>query len=192
MVRPSGWFGLIVVVAAFVLGGCQSNMITAQGMTVRSADLKGQAPEQLAGAIAIENVSGGMGGTNASGVPEVSNDDLKTALMNSLQTAGLFSQTGSPRFKVKAKLLSFLGEKASGTFDTAVSSAIHYTVTDTSGAVVFDEVIQVTHTARQGDSAIELTRIRIAMEGAARKNIATFIGKLSATQLGSAKAAASN
>jgi hypothetical protein len=175
---------LVACIAAFPLLGCQSNLITAQGMAVRSADLKGPAAGELATAIAIDEVSGGGAGTDVSGMPSVSNEDLKTALINSLQTAGLFSQSTAPRFKLKAKLLSFLGEKAAGTFDTAVSATIHYTVSDVeSGRVIFNEAIQVTHTARQGESAIEITRVRIAMEGAARKNIATFIEKINATTL---------
>ncbi len=65
-----------------------------------------------------------------------------------------------------------------------VSLEVYYRVTDLrDGTVVFEENIDTEHTASAGAAFAAVTRIRMATEGAARKNIAQFLEAVSAAGL---------
>lgn len=173
---------LVVLALALGLGGCASGA-TAQGMTVKSGEVKPAEPE-VAASLEIQDVSGGRT-TDALGVSEVSNDDFKTALLSSLKTAGLLSGPNAARFKLQASILG-LRQPMIG-IDMTVTATVRYVVIDAkSGEKILDEVVSSPFTAHLGDSVIGTTRLRLANEGAARKNIAAFIEKVNATKLAAA------
>lgn len=170
----------LLFVLALGLGGCASGA-TAQGMTVKTGEVKLAAPE-VASSLEIHDVTGGRE-TDAMGVSEVSNDDFKKAFVASLKNAGLLAAANASRFKVRVSILG-LRQPMVG-LDMTVTATVRYVIIDAkSGAQLQDEVVSTPFTARLGDSVIGTTRLRLANEGAARKNIAGFIEKVNATKLG--------
>lgn len=179
MVRLPRSFSAVAIIGALALGGCASGA-TAQGMTAHGAELK-TAPEEIANSVTVEDVTGGRD-TNPAWNSEISNDDFKTALLDSMKSAGLLSPANAARFKMKASLLG-LRQPLAG-IDMTVTATVRYVVTDAkTGKVVFEDVISTPYTAHLGDAFYGPTRLRLANEGAARKNIASFIEKAGATKL---------
>ena len=99
-----------------------------------------------------------------------------------MKSAGLLSEANAARFKMKASLLG-LRQPLAG-IDMTVEATVRYVVTDAkTGKVVFEDVINTPYTAHLGDAFYGPTRLRLANEGAARKNIANFIEKAGTTKL---------
>jgi hypothetical protein len=173
-------FLLLTVTLALGLGGCASGA-TAQGMAVKMGEVKPAAPE-VASSIEIHDVTGGRE-TDPAAQSEVSNEAFKNALLASLKTAGLLAESNASRFKVRVSILGLRQPMVA--LDMTVTATVRYVIIDTkSGAQLLDEVISTPYTARIGDAFIGVTRLRLANEGAARKNIAGFIEKVNTTKLG--------
>ena len=170
----------VLLALALGLGGC-ANPATVQGMTVKTAELSPAAPE-VASSLEIQDVTGGKE-TNAMWHSEVSNTDFKTALVASMKTAGLLSEANAARFKVRVTLLKL--DQPFMAIDMKVIATVRYVVVDAkSGAEILNEVVTTPFTAHLGDAVVGTTRLRLANEGAARKNIAGFIAQVNATKLG--------
>jgi hypothetical protein len=174
-------FGAALVLGTFATQGCAAPA-TAQGMTVTAADIgKDKAPEELAGALRVQEISGGSE-THAVDQTKIADRDFEKALEASLQAAGLLAKSGSSRYEVKATLLRL--EQPMAGIDMTVITHVHYVVVERKGGrAVFDETIVAAYTAHLGDSAIGMTRMRLATEGAARKSIASFIEKVKTTKI---------
>ena len=96
-----------------------------------------------------------------------------------MKTAGLLSEANASRFKVRVTLLE-LDQPFAG-IDMTVTAKVRYVVVDAkSGAELLTEVIVTPYTAHLGDALAGSKRLRLANEGAARKNIAGFIEKVNA------------
>ncbi len=64
-------------------------------------------------------------------------------------------------------------------FDMTVTTRIRYTLVDThTNQVLLEEVIAAPHTATTGDAFVGTTRLRLANEGSAKKNIQNFLNRL--------------
>ncbi len=64
-------------------------------------------------------------------------------------------------------------------FDMTVKASVKYTLTDTqTGKKVFDEFVSTSHTATMGDTVIGVQRLRLANQGAIKKNIKALIDLL--------------
>ena len=173
------WFaGAGILVGAMAIGGCASGA-TAEGMTVKAMTAAGRvAPSDVAKTLTIDEVVGGSQ-THPLDLPQIDNDSFKTALALSLRDAGLLAEGSGARYRVTATIL-ILTQPREG-IDMTVGATIRYRLTDTkNGAIVFEDEIVANHTARLGDAAIGVTRMRLATEGAARKSIAMFIEKVKA------------
>jgi hypothetical protein len=179
----SGVFSLSLVAAMF-LGGCVSGA-TAQGMTVKAADLKTPAGPEVAQSVAVGVVTGGEKTDAMWGVSQIDNPAFKRALVSSLRKAGLLSDNPHAKYVVTAELIA-LKQPFFG-MDMKVTSRIRYTLKDTAtGAVVLDEEVIAPYTATVGDAFVGAQRLRLANEGSARKSIATLIAKLEAATRGRA------
>lgn len=168
----------LLLVAAMFLGGCASGA-TAQGMTVKAADLKTPAGPEVAKSVTVGVVTGGEKTDAMWGVSQIDNPAFKRALVSSLRKAGLLSDDSHAKYVVTAELIA-LKQPFFG-MDMKVTSRIRYTLKDmATGAVVLDEEVIAPYTATVGDAFVGAQRLRLANEGSARKSIATLIEKLEA------------
>jgi hypothetical protein len=166
--------------AALLLASACAEGASARGMTVTAADLKGPASPDVAGAVAVGQVSGGKE-TNPAWKSNIGDAQFREALVESLRATGLLSDRPDAPLSVQATLVSvdqpFLG------FDMKVTSVVRYTVRETrSGTVVIDEPITAEHTATVSDAFYGPSRLKLANEGSARKNIAALVDRLNAVR----------
>jgi hypothetical protein len=149
-------------------------------MTVTPAELVQPRNPAMKGAVAVGAVGGGKE-TNPAWTSQVSNAEFQAALTASLKLAGLLAE-GPARYSLKSALVKldqpFIG------LDMTVTATVQYAVTDTTtDAVVWSESVVTPHTATMGDAFVGATRLKLANEGAVRKNIAQLVEKLGAAQL---------
>lgn len=161
---------------ALALASACAQGATAKGMTVTPEDLRSPTYPGLAGQFAVSEVGGGTQ-TNPMWTSQIDDASFREALIESLRAAGLLSGGPSAPLAVQARLVKldqpFLG------FDMTVTSVVHYTVKDVrSGAVLIDEDVTAAHTATMSDAFAGVTRLKLANEGSARKNIAALIERL--------------
>ncbi len=125
--------------------------------------------------VQVQPVSGGEE-TNPLWTSEISSDAFQKAIEQSLEGAGLLGNAG--RYKLSAQLIGVDQPMFGINFE--VTTKVKYSLIDTqSGAVVMDELVEASHTATIGDAFVAVTRLRLANEGAGKKNIEGLLQKLS-------------
>lgn len=139
------------------------------GLTAASGDLGYRSVTTI-------NVSGGES-TNPLWTSQVSNDDLKAALQQSLEAAGYMGSSG-PAMTVTANMIE-LNQPMMG-LDLSVTSRIQYQVTS-NGRVVFNDTVAATGTATMGDAFAAVERLRLANEKSIKENIKQFLTRFRAT-----------
>ncbi len=113
--------------------------------------------------------------TNPLWTSQVSSENFQLALNNSLKEAGLLSEGG--KYELKAKLVT-LDQPLIG-IGLTVRATVDYLISDkTTGAKIFDETIESSFTAGMSDSMVAIRRLRLANEGAIRRNIELFLKKI--------------
>lgn len=168
-----------LLAAALSLSGCATGA-TVAGMTVSPAELAKPVNQAAQRAVAVGDVGGGSE-TNAMWTSQVGDQEFRAALVESLRLAGLLAEGPAP-YTLKAMLVS-LQQPMFG-LDMTVTATVQYAVTDAkTGAVVWQEAVATPHTATMGDAFAGTTRLRLANEGAMRKNIAVVVEKLGAKAL---------
>lgn len=171
---------LLLVCAAALLSACAQGA-TAKGMTLTSADLGAPPSPALAGAVEVAEVGGGRE-TSPLWTSQIDDASFREALVESLRLAGLLSEGGGAPLALHARLVKL--EQPFMGFDMTVTSIVHYTVKDArTGAVLIDEDVAAAHTATMGDAFVGATRLKLANEGSARKNIAALVQRLKAIQV---------
>ena len=115
-------------------------------------------------------VTGGKS-TNPLWTAQVSSEAFKTALEQSLASAGYLGSEGRP-MTVSAALVN-LHQPMAG-FDMSVTSEVRYTVTR-DGQSVFDETVSATGTATMSEAFIGVERLRLANEKSVQENIRQFL-----------------
>lgn len=125
-------------------------------------------------AVSIKEVSGGKE-TNPLWVSNISNEDFRRALEDSLRSAGLLAPTAQGgRYLLTVNLLS-LAQPMFGA-DMTVTASVLYTLVDSrSGKEVWVRTITLPYTAAFGDSILGVERLKLANEGAARVNIRKLV-----------------
>lgn len=146
------------------------------GMTVQASTVPAVADASpVKNAIAVGTVSGGEE-TNPLWKSEVSNENFKTALEDSLTQSTLKGDGNAP-FVMNAKLVS-LRQPLMG-FDLKVTSTVEYTVLPTGKtAPIMQETVVTPYTANFSDAFGAVKRLRLANEGAMRENIKEMITRL--------------
>lgn len=166
---------LILAVAGLALsslGACAS-AARPEAMAVLPSTITAAMPtERGYNAIRVTEVSGG-GETNPMWLSNVSNAEFKTALESSLASANLFNGAASAPMSLTASMIDL--QRPMAGFDLTVTSRVRYSVTDTSGGIVFDDTIAASGTAGMGDSLMAVERLRMANEASIRENIKTFL-----------------
>ncbi|HKX09989.1 MAG TPA: hypothetical protein VJN67_17450 [Stellaceae bacterium] len=133
------------------------------------------ADSPLREAVELKDVGGGEPATEDTSIGDV---QLRQAVRNSLEQYGLLqADDAKARFRLNVTMVR-LSPPGAG-IDLTVNSQIWYTLAraDT-GAVLFNDVVKASYTAKLGDEFVALLRQRLAKEGAIRANIAAFLERL--------------
>jgi len=109
--------------------------------------------------------------TNPLWTAQVSSEAFRTALQQSLLSAGYMGTTGKP-MSVSADLVN-LRQPMAG-FDLSVTSEVRYTVVQ-DGRTLFNETVAATGTASMGEAFVAVERLRIANEKSIQANIREFL-----------------
>ena len=179
---------LVVAIAAGALSGCASGArpgaMTAGLDTAHIIDAK----SPLYMAMAVNPIEGGKD-TNPLWKSNVSNQDFKTALEQSLQLNTMLATTRA-KYNI-AVTLDGLKQPLIG-LDMTVTATVHYVVVANGGGKpIFDQVITSPYTANFSDAFVGMERLRLANEGAIRTNITNFITALSGVKAAGMPAAVS-
>lgn len=173
-----GITALATAVAIMGLAGCaapahKENMAVAPTMQLR----------QVPSTVSVETRGGRE--TGAADSSNVSNADLKAAIEDSITKTKLFKsvvqgQKGDYELTVTVTELTkpLFGASFTVTFEAGWSLV---KVSDRS--IVLRKAVKSTHTAEFSDSLVGVTRLRLAVEGAVKKNIEEGLQAISAAQL---------
>lgn len=171
---------LILPAILVVLGGCASPAKVDQ-MTARDTSTQGLVSEELRENILVTSVIGGDE-TNPLWTSEISSNDFRMALQDSLRAAGLLSQFTQGAYELEASLQE-VKQPLFGFSLTVVTTVFYELIDSASRKTLFKDEIRASHTATFSDAAFAPKRLRLANEGSARKNIEEFIRRLRAIQI---------
>jgi hypothetical protein len=163
------------VAAATLLAGCatpahKENMSAAPSTVVR----------KLPYSVAVETKGGSETGVMDSS--NVSNADLKVALENSITKSSLFKSVLQGRNGADYELTVTVSQLKKPMFGGAFTVTLEtgwslVKVSDKS--IALRKAVTTSHTAELSDSLIGVTRLRLALEGAVRNNIAEGLKAIS-------------
>lgn len=167
-----------VVGATLVLSGC-ATQATTEAMTPVSIQLAKQHPQSVS--VAAE----GGSETDSMGKSQISNDQLKQAVVAAINQSKAFSKVvegKSGDYMLSVNLVNLTQPSMGFSFTVGMEMAWSLSRVDT-GAVVWRESIKSEHTAGATEAFAGTTRLRLATEGAARNNVAAGLAKISALSL---------
>ena len=147
-------------------------------MTVSASSIQtSSANTTLKSSISIKDVTGGKE-TSPMWTSQVDSSDFQRALENSLRATGLLSPIGSNGpYQLTADLTS-LDQPMVG-FNMTVTATVRYSLIEKiSGKEIFSRSIPTPYTAKIGDAFVGSERLKLANEGAIRKNIEELIAEL--------------
>lgn len=164
------------IVLALVLAGCASAPVP----TSMAATPANAATARAPGGVAV-SVSGGRDSTGLD-APNVGDADFKAAVEQSLARAALFERVGddaAARYALAAHIVRL--EKPLGGFTMTVTFEVGWSLVDRQGErVLLRKLIVSTGSASVSDAFVGATRIRLAVEAAARANVEQLLQALSA------------
>jgi len=169
-----------VTMILLVLGGCATGA-KVENMSTEpvSVEQKQAFDEQLKSQIAISETTGGKK-TNPLWVSSISNEAFQEAVIQSLKANDLYSETGSYTLNIE---LQKVKQPIVG-ISMTVTTTVRYVLSDQANdRVLLDEVIVSPHTAKISDAFVGVTRLRLANEGSAKKNIEGLIEKIAKLKL---------
>ena len=158
--------GILIVTAVVGLSGCAST-------ATREAMLVG-APATRNYPYSVSVQTRGGTETSATTGSTVSNEELKAAVEGSIMQSKLFKsvvQGGTGDYEITV-IVTQLTKPVFGASFTVEMEAGWALTKASDKAVVLRKVVKSAHTATLDDAIVGATRMRIAVEGAARKNIA--------------------
>lgn len=165
-----------IILTCFYLWGC------ATGAQMENMVFQGDQKEyvgEIKQNMSLGEVSGGKK-TNPAWTSEIDNESFSSAVKESLTLQGLYSDNGN--YSLKVQMLEVDQPMFGMSFE--VTTHVQYTLTDVkSGRVVLDETVVAPYTATMSDAFIGATRLRLANEGSANKNIEGLLEKLSALNI---------
>jgi hypothetical protein len=155
------------------LGACATASRPAQ-MTIAQGSVAPVQPGDPAyHAIRVARVEGGSR-TNPLWISNISNEDFKTALENSLDALGYLATDASKATIELVANLTKLNQPFAG-LDMTVTSTVQYTAKAVDGQkLVFEDKVAAAGTAKFGDALIGAERLRKANEASIRENIVEF------------------
>lgn len=125
----------------------------------------------------VDQVQGGSE-TNPLWMSNISNEEFRAGLEQSLRNAGLLAaNSASAQYRVISNVQSL--DRPLAGFDMNVTLSVRYSVTPVGGgAPIFDDVVTSTGVGRMSEQFVGSERLRIAIEAAARENITEFVRRL--------------
>lgn len=167
----------IIALGAAILAGCATPARVDQ-MSVQTSVISSQQYDvALRNSIAVLDVTGGKE-TNPMWTSEVSSADFSAALESSLQSAGLLSLGKQAGNFALTTHLQKLDQPIFG-IDMTVTATANYSLSDRkTGKELFAKTISTPFTATFSDAAYGPSRLKIANEGAVKKNIQKLLDEL--------------
>ncbi|AJD49638.1 hypothetical protein S7S_16130 [Isoalcanivorax pacificus W11-5] len=160
-----------MAVVAVLLSGCVSGA-KLDGMVHRAP--AAEYPVALVDAVEVGEVAGGKA-TNPLWMTEISNDAFNGALIASLAEQGLLGESG--RYRLHAQLVAV--DRPIAGLNMTSTTHVFYQLEDTrTGEKLLAETVTASHTARTSEAFMGATRLRLAIEGAARENIRLLLARL--------------
>jgi len=156
----------ITVLAAATLAGCASGAHK-DNMAVAAPVATGKKFSQ-----SVQVVTGGGNDTGVMDSSNISNADLKTAVETSIAKSGLFRSVSASGgdYTLGVTVIQLSKPTFGGAFTVDLEAG--WTLTRNSDkSVLLRKSVRSTATATMGDSLVGVTRLRLAVEGAARNNI---------------------
>ena len=164
---------VLFTIGSTLLVGCASAP-QAENMAIWPGDLtRVQVGENLKDGVVVKEVLGGKE-TSSAGKPELGNRELKEALTRSFRRVHILSPNETGKYYVSAKVIHV------DRVTSLVTTAIQYIVVESSSKKeIYNKVIRAMHHSTVGDALWGLKRLRLAIEGATKKNITMFVRELS-------------
>jgi len=163
---------LVSIGLLIALSGCETAVDPAR-MVFTTQPTDRAFPEHLQRAVCVRSVTGGEK-TSLSAPAKVADEEFRTALMSSLDSAGLSATPATCHDLIDANLLG-LSQPSWGSTIT-VTSHVNYKVYDAAGQPVLMETISAPFTPPCCRPGVVL--IRMGNEGSIRSSIAQFLEKL--------------
>jgi len=161
---------LLVIVIIYT--GCAQKAETGK-MIAQKTDFTYE--ENLKNNIDVGIVSGGRD-TNPMGASQIDNYSFKEAILISLKNEGLYQENS--QYRLEVTIVNF-NQPLFG-LDMTVGMNVQYTlIDDKTGKIIWREFIAESFTAKVSDALAGIERLKLANEGAARKNIQGLLKKLS-------------
>lgn len=163
---------------AVVLTGCAEPARIQQMTATHFNTAKIASANTLKNSITVNDVSGGKE-TNPLFVSNIGNLEFKQSLINSLSSVGFLTTDKDQRRYALDVTIGGLDQPIVG-LDMTVTATVNYRLEEVaSQKIVFSRVITTPYTANFTDALNGTTRLKLANEGAAKKNIEQFIDELS-------------
>jgi hypothetical protein len=168
-------FRLLLIISIYSLVGCASG--ARYGAMIPDGPSFKPLPDNyfLKNEIALTEVTGGEE-TNPMWTSEVSNEEFKKALMESLRMQQLLAN-GTGKYNLTVNLTE-VDQPMFGLSFTATSISQYILRNNKTKDIVFDESITGSHTATFGDAVYAPNRLKLATEGSIKENIKIFINNL--------------
>lgn len=174
--RRAGALAVLAVVV--VLAGCASPA-NREAMTATSIASSKKLPYSLS------VKTGGGNETSAMGSSEISNADLRAAIEKSVTQTALFKEVVSGKsgdYELSVSVAKLTKPMFGASFTVEIEAG--WSLIKTSDkSVAMREVVKSTYTGGAFDSLVGTTRLRMAVEGAARNNIKKGLEAVAALNL---------
>lgn len=164
--------------AALLFGGCASPSQSANMVAVPEVTVTKHAESVFV------QVTGGSD-TSSMGASKISNADFAEAIKASITQSGLFAKLAAmdqADYQIEASIVR-LDQPIFGASFTVNIETNWRLVHRSDSKVVWQKAVVTSYTATMGDAMVGVTRLRLANEGAARKNIQEAIAQMSALTL---------
>ena len=167
LVRVLFSMALLVTLSACATGASPSAMTAEVSNVTVIAE-----SSSLRKSITVSEVTGGSK-TNPLWTSQVDDAAFKTALEQSLTVHAMINDA-APRYKLEVKLVDL--DQPFGGFDMTVSSRVFYLLLDAeTNQRTYETEINCEYTAKLSDAFLGYERLKLANEGAIKKNISLFI-----------------
>lgn len=169
---------LVAVAGAILLAGCASPANRAD-MTPAAIQSAKKNPYSLS----VKAIGGNE--TSAVGSSEISNEDLRAAIESSVTSSSLFKEVvqGKSGDYELSVTVTKLTKPMFGTSFTVDMEAGWTLVKASDKSIVMRKSITSSHTATMSDAFVGVTRLRLAVEGAARNNIKSGLEQIASLNL---------
>jgi hypothetical protein len=173
MKSPSKYVWFVLVSLTVALGAC-STTATREGMTA----VKTEPLAQVGQSVKVSTLAGG----GADGSSDIADEDLKAVIESSIERTGVFKQvvqSGGSEYELTVRVVSI--KKPLAGFSMTVDMETAWSLVRVSDRkAVLQKGIASTYTAGMGEAFSGMTRVRMAVEGAVRENIAQGLKAIAA------------